>query len=78
MGAGEPQTPERRGVGARLVANQQFWCEALLLRSLDQPERGSPTGLRKRQHVFRFCRNCHLPTENMEKDLDAAGVVEMI
>ena len=29
MRAGQPQTPERRGVGAQLVCNQQLRCKAL-------------------------------------------------
>ena len=40
MPAGESQTPERGGVGAQLVGDQQFRRETLLLEQLaDQPQR---------------------------------------
>ena len=37
MRAGQSQTPERAGVGAQLVGDQQRWSEALLLEQLAAP-----------------------------------------
>jgi len=50
--AGQPQTPERRGVGAQLVGDQQFGCEALLLEQLaHQPQRRPSVASALDQHV---------------------------
>jgi hypothetical protein len=31
-----------------------------------------------RQNVVRRCRNCHLPTKDVEKHPDASGIVQLI
>ena len=50
--AGQPQTPERRGVGAQLVGDQQFRHEALLFEQLaDQPQRRPTVASALDQHV---------------------------
>ena len=40
MRASQSETPERRGVGAQLVGDQQFRREALLLEQLAQQPEG--------------------------------------
>ena len=52
MRAGQPQTPERRGVGMQLVGHQQLRDEALLLEQLaHQPQRCSGIAPALNQHV---------------------------
>jgi hypothetical protein len=52
MRAGQPQTPERRGVGAELVGHQQLRDEALLLEQLaHQPQRRPAIAAALDQHV---------------------------
>ena len=52
MRAGQSQTPERRGVGAQLVGDQQFRHEALLLEQLaHQPQRRPTVASALDQHV---------------------------
>ena len=46
MPAGQSQTPERRGVGAQLVGDQQFWRDTLLFEQLaHQPQRRAGVAL---------------------------------
>src|SRR6516162_627442 len=52
MRTGQPQTPERRGVGAQLVSDQQSGCEPLLLEQLThQPQRCPSVTPTLNQHV---------------------------
>ena len=52
MRTGKPETPERRGVGAQLVGDQQFGREALLLEQLaHQPQRRPSVASTLNQHV---------------------------
>src|SRR6516164_929092 len=52
MRASQSQTPERRGVGAQLVGDQQFGGEALLLEQLaHQPQRRPAVASALDQHV---------------------------
>ena len=52
MGAGQPETPERRAVGAQLVGYQQLGREALLLEKLaHQPQRSPAVAPALDQHV---------------------------
>jgi hypothetical protein len=48
----QPQTPERRGIGAQLIGDQQFRREALFLEQLaHQPQRRSSVASALNQHV---------------------------
>jgi len=52
MRAGQSQTPERTGVRAQLVGDQQFGCETLLLEELaHQPQRRPTVAPTLNQHV---------------------------
>jgi hypothetical protein len=52
MRAGQSQTPERGGIGAQLVGDQQFGCEPLLLEQLaHQPQRRPSVASALNQHV---------------------------
>ena len=52
MWASQSETPERRGVGAQLVGDQQFRREALLLEQLaHQPQRRPAIAPALDQHV---------------------------
>src|SRR5215467_4990791 len=52
MRTGQPQTPERRGVGAQPVSDQQSRCEPLLLGQLThQPQRRPGVASALNQHV---------------------------
>jgi hypothetical protein len=52
MRTSKPETPERRGVGAQLVGDQQFRCETLLLEQLaHQPQRRPGVAPALDQHV---------------------------
>ena len=52
MLTGQSETPERRGVGAQLVGDQQFRREALLLEQLaHQPQRRPAIAAALDQHV---------------------------
>ena len=52
MPAGQPQSAERRGVGAQLVGYQQLLCEALFSHELaHQPQRRSAVAAALDQHV---------------------------
>jgi hypothetical protein len=52
MRTGKPETPERRGVGAQLVGDQQFGRETLLLEQLaHQPQRRPGVASALDQHV---------------------------
>src|SRR6516162_1226679 len=43
MRAGQSQTPKRGGIRAKLVGDQQFGCEALLLEQLTHQPQGRPS-----------------------------------
>src|SRR6516162_2413330 len=50
--AGQPQSPERRGIRAQLVGHQQFRCKALLFEKLaHQPQRRPAVAAALNQHV---------------------------
>ena len=52
MRADQSQTPKRRGVGAKLVGDQQLRRKSLLLEKLaHQPQRGSAVAPALNQHV---------------------------
>ena len=52
MRASQSQTPERAGVRAQLVGDQQFGCETLLLEELvHQPQRPPTVAPTLNQHV---------------------------
>jgi hypothetical protein len=60
MRAGQSQTPERGGVGAQLVGDQQFGCEALLLEELaHQPQRRPSVASTLNQHVENLALMVH-------------------
>jgi hypothetical protein len=55
MRTGKPETPERCGVGAQLVGDQQFGRETLLLEQLaHQPQRCPTVAPTRHQHVEDF------------------------